>query len=143
MNIESTDTVKSKNKLSAIILIAVYMAIWAAAILSFWVFNGGSDAVGYSIMYLWILLPAAVFTVSLLFGISNYRKSKKWLLAIGFGITYMLAEYATFGTANMITFRKINLPEFVMIPAGALISLLGMGIGAGIKYLSDRKRQCK
>ena len=46
------------------------------------------------------------------------------------GGVYMLAEYATFSVANMVAFSKINLPEFSMIIIGAVISLLGMGIGA-------------
>ena len=40
---ESTNTVKSRNKLSAIILIAVYLGIWTLSLLSFWMFDSGSD----------------------------------------------------------------------------------------------------
>ena len=36
---ESTNTVKSRNKLSAIILIAVYLGIWTLSLLSFWMFD--------------------------------------------------------------------------------------------------------
>jgi len=42
----------------------------------------------------------------------------------------MLAEYATFSTANMITFDKINAPSFEMFLVGAVISAIGLGIGA-------------
>lgn len=31
--------------------------------------------------------------------------------SIVFGIMYMLAEYATFSTVNMISFDKINMPQ--------------------------------
>ena len=99
-----------------------------------WLFNSGSDALGYSIMYLWILLPVTMFVVSFIIGINNYWGRKKWFITIGLGITYMLAEYGTFSAANMISFGKINLPEFIMIPMGAGISLLGMGMGTGFKY---------
>lgn len=133
---ESTNTVKSRNKLSAIILIAVYLGIWTLSLLSFWMFDSGSDALGYSIMYLWILIPVTTFIVSLIIGINNYWGHKKWFIAIGFGVMYMLAEYGTFSAANMISFSKLNVPEFVMIPIGAGISLLGMGLGAGVKYLA-------
>ena len=132
---ESTNTVKSKNKLSAIILLAVYLGIWALSLLSFWIFNSGSDALGYSIMYLWILLPVTTFIVSLIIGINNYWGHKMWFAAIGFGLMYMLAEYGTFSAANMISFSKINLPELIMLPMGAAISLLGMGLGVGFKCL--------
>ena len=108
---EKENTVKSRNKLSAIILIAVYLGIWTLSLLSFWMFDSGSDALGYSIMYLWILLPVTTFVVSLIIGINNYWGHKKWFIAIGFGVMYMLAEYGTFSVANMISFGKLNVPE--------------------------------
>lgn len=58
---ESTNTVRSNKKKGNIILIAAYLVIWAMAILVFWFFTEGSDAMGYSLMFLWILLPAATF----------------------------------------------------------------------------------
>lgn len=51
---------------------------------------------------------------------------------------YMLAEYGTFSAANMITFQKINLPEFIMIPIGTMVSLIGMGIGTGIRHVYNQ-----
>ena len=51
----------------------------------------------------------------------------------------MLAEYGTFSAANMVSFDKINLPNLGMIIAGAIISLLGMGLGTGIRKLRSRK----
>ena len=56
-------------------------------------------------------------------------------MSIGFGIMYMLAEYATFSAANMIAFEEINSPEWSMIPMEVLTSLAGMGIGLGIRRL--------
>ena len=138
---ESTNTVKSRTRLSIIILIAVYLGIWAASLISFWFFNSGSDAMGYSILYLWILLPVTTFVISLIIGKNNYWGGRKWLLTIAFGFLYMLAEYGTFSAANMITFHKIKFPEFLMIPLGAAISLVGMGIGTGIRHWGSRKKQ--
>ncbi|HJA18351.1 MAG TPA: hypothetical protein H9959_00465 [Candidatus Mediterraneibacter ornithocaccae] len=127
--------------MSAIILIAVYLGIWTLSLLSFWMFDSGSDALGYSIMYLWILLPVTTFVVSLIIGINNYWGHKKWFIAIGFGVMYMLAEYGTFSAANVISFGKLNVPEFIMIPIGAVISLLGMGLGVWIKRLISQVKK--
>lgn len=135
---ESTNIVKSRNKLSMMILAGVYLGIWAVSLISFWLFGSGSDALGYSIMYLWILLPATTFILSLIIGKNDYWGQRKWLITIGFGLMYMLAEYGTFSAANMITFHKINLPEFIMIPAGTMISLIGMGIGTRIRRGHDQ-----
>lgn len=106
--------------------------------ITFWFFISGSDAMAYSIMFLWILLPVTTFVISLLIGRNNYWGKWKWLSAVVFGVMYMLAEYASFSAANMSsTVGKILLPDFAMLPAGAAISLLGLVIGAVIHHFQD------
>ena len=90
---ESTNTVKSKNRLSMLILVSTYLGIWALSLISFWFFSSASDAMGYSIMFLWVLLPVTTFIISLLIGMNDYWGKWKWFSAIAFGIMYMLAEY--------------------------------------------------
>lgn len=138
---ESTNTVQSKERLSKLILIATYLGIWTFSLVSFWFFNSGSDALGYSIMYLWLLLPITTFVISWIIGQNHYWGRGKWLAAIVFGLMYMLAEYATFQAANMVTFGKFNLPSFEMLPLGALISLAGLGIGSGLRKLHQKWRK--
>lgn len=138
---ESTNTVKSKNKLSMVILIATYLAIWAIAIIAFWFFtSGGSDAMGYSLMYLWGILPTTTFVISLLIGRNNYWGKGKWLFVVVFGIMYMLSGYLTFSMANMISFHKINLPEYGAILNGAVFSAVGLGIGSVLRYVNSKKK---
>lgn len=140
---ESTNTVKSKNRLSMLILISTYLGIWAISLIAFWVFNGDSSAMGYSIMFLWVLLPVTTFITSLLIGKNDYWGKWKWFSTLAFGIMYMLAEYATFSAANMITFNKINLPDWGMIFAGVIISLVGLGIGSLINRSKAKKAAIK
>ena len=99
---ESTNIVKSKAKLSKVILIATYLGIWAFALIIFWIFTSGSDAMGYSFVFLWIILPVSTFVISLLIGKNNYWGNLKWIVPVVFGIMHMLAEYATFSISNMI-----------------------------------------
>ena len=61
--------------------------------------------------------------------------------AIIFGIMYMLAEYATFSAANMASFDNFNMPELGMLFAGAVISLAGLAIGAGIHRVKATKNR--
>ena len=138
---ESTNTVKSKNRLSMLILVSTYLGIWAISLISFWFFSSASDAMGYSIMFLWVLLPVTTFIISLLIGMNDYWGKWKWFSAIAFGIMYMLAEYATFSAANMIAFNKINLPHWGMIFAGVIISLVGLGIGSLINLFKSKSKQ--
>lgn len=135
---ESTNVVKNRNRFSKLILILSYLVIWAVAVIVFWCFTGEADAMGYSFMYLWIILPAATFVISLLISRNNFWGRYKWLGSIGFGLMYMLGEYATFSMANNTAFNRINVPDFSMMAAGAVISLIGMGIGH-LLYLRNRR----
>lgn len=106
---ESTNVIKGKVKISKLILIATYLSIRPIALIVFWFFISGSDAMGYSIMFLWVLLPVTTFVISVLIGKNDYWENCKWFATITFGIMYMLAEYATFSVANMDAFGKVNI----------------------------------
>ncbi len=138
---ESANTVKSKNKLSRLILLTTYLAIWAISIIVFWVFARGSDALGYNIMFLVVLLPVVTFIISFLIGKNNYWEARKWIFTVAFGVMYMLADYATFRAANMVAFHIFRFPLFVMLPIGALVSLAGMWIGLCFNKIK-RKSDC-
>ncbi len=135
---ESTSTLKNKNRLSMFILISTYFGIWVISLISFWLFSSGSDAMGYNIMFLWVLLPMTTFIISFLIGKNAHWAKWKWFSAIAFGIMYMLTEYATFSAANMIAFNKINLPHWEMMFAGVIISLVGLGIGSFINLFKTK-----
>lgn len=135
---ESTNIVKSRNKLSKLILITTYIVVWAISLIVFWYFTSDSDAMGYGIMFLWVLLPCTTFLISLLIGKNDYWGKYKWITSIAFGVMYMLAEYATFSAANMAAFDKVNMPEFTMIFNGAVISIAGLGIGVGIRRFKSK-----
>jgi transcriptional regulator with XRE-family HTH domain len=126
---ESTNTVKSKNKLSKLLLVLSYLIIWAFTLIAFWFMISDSDAMGYSLMIFYVLLPVTTFIISLLIAKNNYWNKCKWLSSLIFGTMYMLAEYTTFSLSNMLAFDKINTPEWSMILIGSIISLMGLGIG--------------
>jgi hypothetical protein len=126
---ESTNVVKSKRTLAKLILVIAYVVIWAFSLIVFWLFTSGSDAMAYSLMFLWVLLPVTTLIISLLIGKNNYWGKWKWSSAVVFGVMYTLAEYGTFNAANMYAFDKLNLPRFEMLLTGGTISLVGLGIG--------------
>lgn len=139
---ESTNTVKSKNKLSQLILVIAYLLIWAFSLIVFWFFISGSDALGFGLIFLWILIPVTTFVISLLIGKNDCFGKQKWLSPIAFGVMHMLAEYATFSVRNMvaISFTRINMPHFELILIGAVISAIGLGIGTIINRKKSKPR---
>lgn len=136
---ESTNTVKSKTKLSKIILVIAYLIIWAFTILTFWLSSGSSDLVGHIIIFFWIILPVTMFVISLLIGLHNYWNKYKWLSPVVFGIMHMLSEYGTTSLGNMIEFDKLNAPNPGAFIIGFFISLIGLALGYVI-YLKRVKR---
>ena len=69
---ESTNLVKSRQKLSKTILITAYLIIWAAVITVFWL-GGRKDAMGYSLVCFYLVLPVCTAIIS--FFIGRDRKS--------------------------------------------------------------------
>lgn len=136
---ESTDTVSVKNKLAKTVLVSVYLAVWAVSLAVFWFFTGPSDAMGYSLMFLWILLPVTTLAVCALIGAGNYWGGGKWLAAPVFGLMYMLSEYGTFTCANMSALGAFMLPDPSLLLPGTVISLLGLALGSAVRYIKRRK----
>ena len=132
---------KSKDGPSKPGLILAYLGVWVISLIAFWFFTKPWEALGYGIVHLYVLLPVATLVVSLLIGLYDQWGRWKWILALAFGIMFMLAGYATFSMANMIAFHKVNVPEFGMIPVGTILSLVGMGIGFGINRLVSWRRR--
>lgn len=134
---ESTNTVRSRREQSLLILLCVYLGIWAVSVLFFWLLTGPDDAMGYGIVYLWLVLPVAAFVISLLIGRGGYGGRQGWLLPLAFGAMYMLAEYATFTLANMLSFSVLRLPKPSLLLKGTIISAAGFWFGA----LTRRRRR--
>jgi len=137
---ESTNRVQSQKKLSLTILIALYLGIWAFALIVFWFFISGADAMGYSLVFLWIILPVTTLVVSGFIGRNDHMGNWKWLTPLACGMMHLLAEYATFSTANMILneFSRLNPPRFELLFLGAVISLAGLGTGSLIRRIKKK-----
>lgn len=138
---ESTNVVKSNTKRNKTVTILSYLMIWTVSMLVFWVFKGGIDAMGYSLMFLWIIIPVTTFTVSVIIGKNNFWGIKKWAFTFPFGVMYMLAEYGTFSMANNIAFNKINELEWGLAVAGAIISAIGMLTGLLINWICRNRNK--
>lgn len=139
---ESTNVVKSNTNKNKIITIISYLLIWAFSMIVFWFFTSGSDAMGYSLMFLWIILPVVTLIVSIVIGKNNFWGRRKWAFPLFFGVMYILGEYGTFKMANNMAFNKINTPELEMIIIGSIISAIGILIGSlcNQKHHNQRKK---
>ena len=135
----TTDVVKTKQRLSQSILTAVYLLIWALSIIVFWL-GGKQDAMGYSLVTFYLVLPVTTLILSFFIGKDTSWGRTKWLMPLFFGVMNMLAPYATFSLANMLAFDKLNLPAPTDLLAGFIYALVGLALGTWLRLLKARHR---
>ena len=135
---ESTNTVKSKVRLSKLLLVLSYLVIWAFNIMASWRFSAGSITEAQAGGAQWIMLPAATIVLSLLIGKNNYWGKYKWLAPIGFGLMFMLSVYASYGMRESLIFDRVDLQTLSVFFIGTIASMIGMALGHAL--FADEKR---
>lgn len=135
---ESTNIVKSKNRLREVLLTSIYISIWAACILFFWIFNDETDAMVFSIFVFWGILPLTSLIISAIVGKDDFKPLTKLGVVILLAIMFMLCEYFTFSLANMVAFDKFNKISLDALFWGTFFSSFGMGIGCLAKHIKKK-----
>ena len=138
---ESTNTVKSKVRLSKLLLVLSYLVIWAFNIMASWRFSAGSITEAQAGGAQWIMLPAATIVLSLLIGKNNYWGKYKWLAPIGFGLMFMLSVYASYGMRESLIFDRVDLQTLSVFFIGTIASMIGMALGHAL--FADKKSKEK
>lgn len=135
---ESTNTVKSMDKKSKLLLVLVTLGIWAVSVIVFWLVERGVDSVRYGLAVMWGVLPVTFFAVSFLIGVWNYFGKLKWLTAIIFGIMYALSGHTTMTIVDNVICKSVRWPDLTKLPIGLAIALVGLGFGT---YVRNRRRE--
>lgn len=138
---ESTNTVKSKVRLSKLLLVLSYLVIWAFNIMASWRFSAGSITEAQAGGAQWIMLPAATIVLSLLIGKNNYWGKYKWLAPIGFGLMFMLSVYASYGMRESLIFDRVDLQTLSVFFIGTIASMIGMALSHAL--FADEKSKEK
>jgi hypothetical protein len=125
--------------LRKVLLISVYISIWVACILFYWVFSGPTDAMVYSLFVFWGILPITSLIISAIVGKDDFKATIKIGVVILLGIMSMLCEYFTYSLGNMVAFDKFNIPNPDALFGGILISGIGLGIGCLAKHIKNKK----
>ncbi len=130
-------------KLRAFSLVALAV-MWFSALITFWCVMDPTDAMGYAILFFYLIFPAVAFVVSAVN--SYYRGLDIRLLAfpLVFGLSTIMIQYFTFVLANAIAFNKDLLLAFVslFVESGArdmilaaIPSLVGLAFGFAIRKI--------
>lgn len=134
---------KGKRDLSSLIILIVYLVLWAGALLVFWIPSDLSKGTTYEIYYMWLALPIGTYILSFVVGRANAFGKWKWLLVPIFGVMYMLAEYLTLQLSNMLYSNSLEWPHFELILITAAITALGILLGSAIRRMQDKVAQQK
>ena len=138
---ESTNTVKSKTRLSKLLLVLSYLVIWAFNIMASWRFSAGSITEAQAGGVQWLMLPAVTIILSLLIGKNNYWGKHKWLAPIGFGLMLMLSVYASYGMRESLNFNRVDLQTLSFFFIGMIASMIGLALGHAL--FADEKSKVK
>lgn len=135
---ESTNIVKSKNRLRKLLPVLVYTVIWVLCVLLFWLYSG-RDAGTYSIFVFWGILPVSTLIISAISGKEDFKPFFK-IGIVGFlSVMYMLCDYLTFSLLNMVSFDKFNLPTLDSFIMGVIFSAVGMAAGSLVLFVKNKK----
>ena len=137
---ESTNTVKSQRRFSKLILISVYMGVWALLMILFWCFTPADAGIGYSLLTFYLLLPVVTVVLSFLIGKDESWGRFRWGMIAFFAVMYLLMDYGTFSLANNLTFGKVNVPDFETLIPGAVCSAVGMAAGLIANLMQYKKK---
>ena len=142
---ESTNMVKSKQKLTKMMQIGIYVMLWAACLVWFWLGQGsdGGFAMGYSLITFYFILPVSTFIISILIGKDISWGKWKWLMPFFFGVMYSLENFGTFLMANNIACGNQNIPAIEDAIPGFIISLIGLLIGILFRRCKAKRKDLK
>ena len=115
----------------------VYLVICLLSISFFWM-NSDIDAMGYSIIVLYILIPISILIVSYYLGMDKKVCKKRYYFIVLLGFTLMLIEYLTFSLANMLEFKHFVAPELGLMAFGCVVSGFGFLLGENINKLKKK-----
>ena len=138
---ESTNTVKSNERKSKLILVLTMLGIWALSLIAFLLVHKGMDNHGYGLAVTWAVLPVTFFVGSYILGRCDWFGKLKWLAAPVCSIMYSMTGYATYVTADNMAAKSVIWPDFAKLPIGLVISLAGLAVGILIRNRQSKRSE--
>ena len=121
-----------------IAIIATELGIFAIAVFAFWAFTGELDAMGYGILYIWVLMPLVSFVTSLVVGLLNIWGRYRVLWPALCAILITLLPCVTFDAAHALYFGSLVAPNLTMLIGGCIVSYIGFAVGIVIRGIKKK-----
>ena len=130
---ESTNIVKSRDRLTKAVLIAAAVLIYAITQVVFWLAAKGPEAAACTVVFQYISLPAAVLLLCVFSGKNNWWGKGKWILTVVFAILFLLVPSVTFVSFESEALRTFLFPNFKYAFLGCGVALLGLLLGERLR----------
>ena len=121
-----------------IAIIATELGIFAIAVFAFWAFTGELDAMGYGILYIWVLMPLVSFVTSLVVGLLNIWGRYRVLWPALCAILITLLPCVTFDAAHALYFGSLVAPNLTRLIGGCIVSYFGFAVGIVIRSIKKK-----
>lgn len=119
-------------------IIAGELGMLALCLVVFWCAVSGADAMGYAILFTWLLMPAASFATSFVVGLRRVWGPRGILWPIACAVAVMLLPWLTFSLAYILHSGRFDSPDLSMLVWGLVVSFAGYGLGVAAR--SFRKK---
>ena len=96
-----------------VLSVMALLAMWFSALITFWCVMTPTDALGYSLLFFYLVFPAVAFVVSMVNAYYHGLDVRLLLFPLIFGLSTMLIRYFAFVLANAISFNKDLIVAFV------------------------------
>lgn len=126
---ESTNRVKSNDRLTKAILMAAVMIIYAVTQYVFWTTPHESMIGSYIVVFKVVLLPVSVLLMTVSAGKGDWWGKGKWALVGIFSVLFFLVPYVTFVSADTVAYKTFLFPNARYLFAGCAVSLIGLLVG--------------
>lgn len=144
---DATNEVKSRKWFSKLIEVGSFLVIWAVTAIAFRTGAAeGSNAMGYSILALYIVMPVSTLVISFFIGADRGWNRLRWLMPLFFGMALITTQMETFGIKWLSTLEIVTVSDFfstfepLYFIIGAAVSAIGIGIGTAVRLNKFKKR---
>ncbi|MBR0138726.1 MAG: helix-turn-helix transcriptional regulator [Firmicutes bacterium] len=130
---ESTNTVKSRDRLTGAVAAGVFTVIYTVTQLVFWIFAKGPETAGCTVVFKYILLPVSALILSFLAGRRERWRDRRWGLPAVFALLFLLVPSVTYVSDASMAYMTFIFPNIKYAPAGVISSAAGLLAGKMIK----------
>lgn len=130
---ESTNTVKSNNRLTKAIMLAVTLFVYAITQFVFWTVAKGPEVANYTIVFKYVLLPASVLLLTVFAGKGNWWGKGKWALVAIVSVLFLLVPSVNFVPFDTEAYMTFIFPNIKYLLVGCTSSLIGLFAGERIR----------